>query len=601
MIVFLLSFILLLQQEAIQEAYKNPGKIYIRVNQLGYLPGESKIAIAFSHSAVKEKFLLVSDDGKSTIAVLKPNRSKSKGWGTFNNYYEIDFSHIDMPGNYFLVGQKSRSKSQTFAISPNAYQNHTETLLGFMRQQRCGYNPFLDIVCHQQDGRSMFGPMPDSTFIDASGGWHDAGDQLKYLITGSYATAHMLMAYELYPDKFADEVNALGQPFSNNIPDVLDEAKWGLDWIHKLHPSPSQLFHQVADDRDHLGWKMPGNDPSDYGWGPNSYRVAYFATGKPQGLREYKSEATGIANLAGRSAAAMALAARIWKDHLNDAAYSQKCLDAARSLYQLGLENEGFQQGNSFGAPYRYTEQTWADDMEWGAAELYKTTREETFLEEAQKYATMANTVSWMNLDTAAHYQYYPFINLGHFALYDLVDEKFQDTLAGYYRAGIDYTLKKGMTNPYGIGIPFIWCSNNLLTSLITQVILYEKITSDTQYHQFLLDQRDWLFGRNPWGTSMFTGIPARGEYPVDVHTSIWALTNTEVPGGLVDGPVFASIYNSLQGLTLVNPDEFADVQNKYVVYHDDVGDYSTNEPTMDGTAGSILMMAHWAPILPKK
>jgi hypothetical protein len=133
---------------------------------------------------------------------------------------------------------------------------------------------------------------------------------------------------------------------------------------------------------------------------------------------------------------------------------------------------------------------------------------------------------------------------------------------------------------------------------MIIQVILYEKMTSDTQYHQFLVEQRDWLFGRNPWGTSMFTGIPATGEYPVDVHTSIWALTKLEACGGLVDGPVFASIYNSLQGLTLVNPDEFADVQNKYVVYHDDTGDYSTNEPTMDGTAGSILMMAHWAPNL---
>jgi hypothetical protein len=28
--------------------------------------------------------------------------------------------------------------------------------------------------------------------------------------------------------------------------------------------------------------------------------------------------------------------------------------------------------------------------------------------------------------------------------------------------------------------------------------------------------------------------------------------------------------------------------QNDHVVYHDDIGDYSTNEPTMDGTAGSM-------------
>ena len=577
----------------------NPDKIYIRVNQLGYLPSESKIAIVFSHKSVRENFLLVPEEGNSPVTSLKPKRMKMNGWGTFRYYYEIDFSQVESPGRYTLQGQKTESTSQAFAISADVYRNQPENLLVFMRQQRCGYNPFLDMVCHQRDGRTMFGPMPDSTYLDVSGGWHDAGDQLKYLITGSYATAHMLLAFELFPDRFADDVNALGQPYPNGIPDVLDEAKWGLDWIFKLHPEPNQLFHQIADDRDHLGWKMPDKDPSDYGWGPNSYRVAYFATGEPQGLRQYKSEATGIANLAGRSAAAMALAARIWKDHLGDPAYSKKCLTAARSLYKLGKENEGFQQGNSYGAPYRYTEETWADDMEWGAAELYRVTRETAYLEDAKRYAKLANTVSWMNLDSANHYQYYPFVNMGHYALYDLVDEDFRETLAGYYRNGIEYTLNKSQSNPYGIGIPFIWCSNNLLTSLIAQLILYEKMTGDMQYHRYLVEQRDWLFGRNPWGTSMFTGIPAGGEFPVDVHTSVYALTKREVPGGLVDGPVFASIFNSLQGLLLNDPDEFAEVQNKYVVYHDDMGDYSTNEPTMDGTAGAILMMAYWASAIP--
>jgi hypothetical protein len=596
MILPLLNILLPLLQMLYSHAFADPDKMFIRVNQLGYLPEESKIAIAFSHKAIRENILLISAEDHSTRISLKPKRIKTKGWGTFNHYYEIDFSLVESPGRYRLQAQRSRSESQIFTISKDAYRNQPDNLLVFMRQQRCGYNPFLDRVCHQRDGRSMFGPMPDSTYVDVSGGWHDAGDQLKYLITGSYATAHMILAFALYPDRFADHVNALGQPFPNGIPDVLDEAKWGLDWIHKLHPAASQLVHQVADDRDHLGWKMPDNDPSDYGWGPNSYRVAYFATGKPQGLREYQSEATGMANLAGRSAAAMALAARIWKEHLNDPSYAEKCLDAARSLYQLGRENEGFQQGNSYGAPYRYTEETWADDMEWGAAELFRATGEEKYLEDAKRYAELAGTVSWMNLDTANHYQYYPFINLGHFSLYELVDEEFRQTLADYYRSGIEYTFNKALANPYGIGIPFIWCSNNLLTSLITQLILYEQMTGDRQYHQYMVEQRDWLFGRNPWGTSMFTGIPAGGEYPVDVHTSVYAMTKREVIGGLIDGPVFSSIFNSLQGLVLNDPDEFAEVQNKYVVYHDDMGDYSTNEPTMDGTAGAILMMAHWAP-----
>ena len=213
-------------------------------------------------------------------------------------------------------------------------------------------------------------------------------------------------------------------------------------------------------------------------------------------------------------------------------------------------------------------------------------------LHDAMRYARLAGATSWMQRDTAEHYEYYPFVNVGHFALYPLVDAAFQDTLAGYYRDGIERTMERGRTNPYGIGVPFIWCSNNLTSALITQILLYEMMTGDRRYHDFMLRQRDWLLGRNPWGTSMFTGIPRDGERPVDVHTSVWALTRREVPGGLVDGPVLRSIYAALLGVSLHDPDEFAEFQNDYVVYHDDIGDYATNEPTMDGTADAILWMA---------
>jgi endoglucanase len=73
-------------------------------------------------------------------------------------------------------------------------------------------------------------------------------------------------------------------------------------------------------------------------------------------------------------------------------------------------------------------------------------------------------------------------------------------------------------------------------------------------------------------------------------------LTNKMVPGGLIDGPIYRTIHDQLLGLHLSEPDEFARFQNEHVVYHDDIGDYSTNEPTMDGTAGSMIMMAHWSP-----
>lgn len=568
-------------------------ELFIRVNQAGYIPGEKMSAIIFSEARVNETFNLVKEAGQVVLSGLQPEIIPAEAWGRYKFYYSIDFSHVADTGIFLLEGDRTGKRSVPFTVSGSAYGSYTDCLLGFMRQQRCGYNPFLDIECHQLDGKTMFGPMDDSTYIDVSGGWHDAGDQLKYLITSSYATAHMLKAYELFPDAFNDIVDGNGRDGANGIPDVLDEAKWGLDWIHKMHPSPGILFHQVADDRDHMGWKMPDKDNSDYGWGENSYRVVYFATGEPQGLREYKSKATGVSNLAGRSAAAMAMAYNIWKDDPGMMEFAHRCLTAARTLYEMGRSDEGYQQGNSYGAPYRYSEETWADDMEWGAAELFRATGEEDYLNQAKEYAIMAGTVSWLPLDTAMHYQYYPFVNIGHYALYNLVDNDFREILAGYYRDGIESAVKRGEGNTYNIGVPFIWCSNNLLTGLVTQLILYEMMTSDHSYHDFLNLQIDWLLGRNPWGTSMFTGIPSWGEYPEDVHTSIWALTGREVAGGLVDGPVYASIYNSLKGISLSDEDEFSQFQNGFVVYHDDIGDYSTNEPTMDGTAGSIIMMAY--------
>ncbi|HLF32818.1 MAG TPA: glycoside hydrolase family 9 protein [Cyclobacteriaceae bacterium] len=584
------SGILLLAGFYLKRSSEDEG-IYFRINQAGYLPGDTKIAVAFSNSPIPQKFQVVPAGTKKAAYIGKAVKSSLPGWAPFGYYYILDFSILKKEGNYQILSGKD-AISRSFPIGPDVYDEYADGLLEFMRQQRCGYNPFFNEVCHQHDGKVMYGPVPDSTYVDVTGGWHDAGDQLKYLITGSFASAIMMKAYEAAPEIFNDRFNELGQNSANAIPDVLDEAKWGLDWIHKLHPRPDWLIHQVGDDRDHKGWKLPYKEISDYGWGEGGYRVAYFANGQPQGLGKFKSIVTGIANVAGRSSAAMAIGYRIW-NNLKDNLYADQCLKAAIELYEMGKAKEGYQQGNSYGAPYRYNEETWADDMEWAAAELYAATSDKKYLTDAIRYAGMAGTVtSWMELDSVAHYQYYPFINMGHYALYPHVDESMKGKLAGYYRSGIEKCLERGRKNIYSEGAPFIWCSNNLVTSLATQIILYEQMTGDMQYHDFMLAQRDWLLGKNPWGTSMFMNIPQDGEYPQDVHTSTWAMTRKEVPGGLVDGPVYGTIYRLLIGLELSEPDEFEAFQNSYVVYHDDIGDYSTNEPTMDGTAGAVLMMA---------
>ena len=303
-------------------------------------------------------------------------------------------------------------------------------------------------------------------------------------------------------------------------------------------------------------------------------------------------QSDGVANLAGRCAAALAMASEVWKER--DPGFAARCLEAARTVYAMGKAQEGVQQGNSYKAPYRYGEITFADDMQWGAAELYRVTGDESYLEDAIHYARQIADTSWIPHETSEHYAYYPFLNAGHAALYPHVDEEVRQELAGYYRAGLERAMERGRENPFEIGVPFIWCSNNLASALLTQGLLYEQMTGDDSFHAFTIAQRDWLLGRNPWGTSMFTGIPEDGETPVDIHTSVWMLTRRPTPGGLVDGPVYRSVFDNLLGLTLFEPDEFEHFQTDHVVYHDDNGDYSTNEPTMDGTAGAVWWMGHF-------
>ena len=148
--------------------------------------------------------------------------------------------------------------------------------------------------------------------------------------------------------------------------------------------------------------------------------------------------------------------------------------------------------------------------------------------------------------------------------------------------------MEAGKGNPFRLGVPRIWCSNNLTVGLVTLCELYDRMTGDASYRPFAARNRDWLLGRNPWGYTMFTQVGA--VYPTDVHLQTTKLTGRSVTGGLVDGPVYERIFKSLRGVSITEPDPLAAFQDERAVYHNDFQDYSTNEPTMDGTASALLM-----------
>lgn len=561
----------------------------IRVNQLGYLPEAPKVAVlcALDAGVAPPDFVVVGARGDT---VLGPRQAEDGGaFGPCRSGFRLDFSDVREPGRYRIAA--GGAPAVEVRVDPDAYRGAADTLLAYLRQQRSGFNPlFRDSVHHRTDGILVDHPTRAGEWIPVAGGWADAADYLQYVTTSAHATYMLLMAWRDHPEAFGDAFDAAGLAGANGVADVLDEARWGLEWLLRMFPEDGLLLNQLGDDRDHAFPDLPVNDSSDYGWGRGGMRPVYPCTGQPQGLLRYRNRSDGLASTAGKYASAFALGSLVL--HPLDPALAERLRERALAAYRLGRDHPGVCQTAPAGAPYFYEEANWVDDMELAAAQLHELTGDPVYLAQALEYAAAEPVTPWMGADTARHYEWFPWHNNGHYQIWRAGGETDARLAAGYYRLGLEAVAARA-GNAFRVGVPFIWCSNNLMVSFATQARLYRAMTGDGA---FLLHEQaalDWIFGANPWGVSMVIGLPADGVTPLDPHSIVSRRLGVATQqGGLVDGPVYRSIFESLLGIHLLEPDEYAAWNGGHVVYHDDFGDYSTNEPIMDGTANLVWILA---------
>ncbi len=560
---------------------------WIRINQLGYTPDSKKIAVLVSKNQSSTPTIFTIHNALTDETIYRSRSIKNyDSFGAFLSTYRLDFSDFSKQGSFYICVDSTRSPF--FRISDNIYQGTADFLLNYMRQQRSGYNPYLKDSCHTDDGFIIYHPTLDSTHIDVSGGWHDASDYLQYVTTSATATYQMMFAYQQHPKAFGDLYDKDGHPGKNGIPDILDEAKWGLDWLVKMNPQPEMFFNQIADDRDHRGFRLPTEDTVNYGSGKE--RPVYFITGKPQGIYQHKNRTTGVSSTVAKFSSSFGLGSELLKQYYPDFAMllNEKSIDA----YEFAKKFPGVSQTAPCGAPYFYEEENWVDDMQLASAQLYSNTGTNVYLSDAVTYGNLEPTTPWLGADTARHYEWFPFVNLGHYLVAKNSKNNSKEFIA-HLRTGIEKIYQRGKSNAFQFGIPFIWCSNNYVSSFLTQVYLYRSLTNDDTYLEMESSLRDWLFGCNPWGTSMIYGLPSFGDTPTDPHSAFTHVYNYPINGGLIDGPVRASIFNQHKRyIRLTKADPYKEFQSDLAVYHDDWGDYTNNEPTMDGTASLTMYLS---------
>ncbi|HUU54257.1 MAG TPA: glycoside hydrolase family 9 protein [Armatimonadota bacterium] len=229
----------------------------------GYEPGSSKVAaITVRETAVGGSFEVVSGDGVVFSGELR--RWGEYIWG--REHWEADFSEVREPGRYRLrvaFEEGREALSPEFRIEPELYLTLANMTLGWFNTQRCGVEvPGWHKACHLDDallGESRnrpLGPGGEWTITgetDLTGGWHDAGDNHKYICwcyVALWAMARLQGIQRM-------ERRELGEA----LPDPLAEAAWEARFVLKTM-SPEGLFPFGVVSR--FGWvNVPVHEETD--------------------------------------------------------------------------------------------------------------------------------------------------------------------------------------------------------------------------------------------------------------------------------------------------------------------------------------------------
>lgn len=516
-------------------------KIFIRANQVGFFTKGLKTSVVLSDTALNDENFKIYKFNSNKAILLKPLLPSVKSYGDFKYCYEIDFSELKDTGKYFIEIEGQRSFP--FIISENPFYGIKDSLLLFFKVQRCGpTNPMLHKPCHLSDVTRVIG-YKDSLSKDLTGGWHDAGDYIKFLKTTAFSTYMLIFSYEFDKAKFSFDND------KNEVPDILEEAKVGLDWLLRCNFTKDNLISQVQDERDHkVGFRLPEKDTLQFD------RPGFVGMGK---------------NTIGIYVASLALAARIWKEKFYDDEFSNKCLTVAENIYSIRNSVPDIDSSYS----NVYTEKSYEGKLALAAIELYNTTKDKRYLNDAIIYGKAAASDFW--------WSYGDFNSLAHYKI-----AQYQPEFSKYIYNNLISSKNRIDTLIFKEGLNYSWGTTNSLLGISLQTILYKRLTGSSEFDQLNSFQIDYILGRNPWGISFIYNIGSK--FPNHLHSQIAHFNKGYLPGALSAGPAPTSIINQYKiDRKNFSYDKF---NTNDVKYFDDEMDYITNEPTLVGNATALFV-----------
>ncbi len=261
----------------------------ILVDQFGYRPGDSKVAVIVQSQAgttvdgrLSDSYQVINKATNQTIyqAAAQIWQSGAIHSQSGDRAAWFDFSSITQPGNYIIRNSRTGEISDTFEIADDVYKDVLVAATRTFFYQRSGFakqTPYAD--SRWTDGAAFLGPGQDTEarFVndktnaslarDMRGGWFDAGDTNKYVTFATTAVHQLLDAYKQNSAIWTDDFNL--PESGNGIPDLIDELQFELDWLKRMQDSDGGAFIKLGT-LDYNWATKPSLDTRPRFYGPKS-------------------------------------------------------------------------------------------------------------------------------------------------------------------------------------------------------------------------------------------------------------------------------------------------------------------------------------------
>lgn len=558
-----------------------PPEQRLSLNQLGYLPESPKYAMLAGTEQASALWDL-KDATSGEILLSGQTQPAVFDEASGDAVQVADFSAWTQPGTYTL--SMGGLESAPFEITNDLYTRLSVDALRYFYLNRSGIALEPDfaglwsrpaghlsdnhLTCYS--GTDAAGKTWDGCdyFLDASKGWYDAGDYGKYVVNGGIAVWSLLNAYEDHPAIFTDATNI---PESGNaIPDILDEARWELEFLLGMQVPADQALGGMVHHKAH-----------ELVWGglPLLPETEVDNTDPKKGRLLMPPSTAATFNLA----AVAAQCARIYADF--DPDFSARCLNAAESAWLAAENNPVMLAGNTPGeGGGNYDDQNVDDERFWAAAELYISTGNELYL--AALNASPYLDMLLLNQDTSLMWwgQTNALGSLSLLTVPNGLPEERITRLQEQVVAAADKFLAVMNQEGYRISLEdyaFVWGSNSsILNNAIAFAYAYE-ITGDPVYWNAITESMDWLLGRNALAVSFISGYgQVSMQHP---HHRFWSnMPDAGFPApppGAIAGGVNA--YPSDDAASQANLNDLPPAKR----YIDDIGSFSTNEVAINWNA----------------